>query len=96
MKDLIIELSLSMPIVQRQGFFKFMNQVDPKFTMINTSFESMNGPLEIFCSQTNPHHYTELISGQAFVSGSLKFFVLSFLPIHHSHTRSRMIMHLTI
>ena len=61
-ENLIVELGLPVSIVEREGFIRFMNIVDPKFSMtsrrtlsrsiIPRLFDSMNDSLKRFCLQS--------------------------------------------
>ena len=61
-QHLIIDLDLPLLIVERESFLKFMNTVDPKFTMTSRRtltrstilrvYSSMNDQLKRFCHQS--------------------------------------------
>ena len=61
-ENLIVELGLPISIVEREGFIRFMNIVDPKFSMTSRRtlsrsiilrlFDSMNDSLKRFCLQS--------------------------------------------
>ena len=61
--NLIIDLGLPLPIVERDAFIKFMNVIDPKFIMTSRRtlsrttiphlYDIMNNKLKKFCNQSN-------------------------------------------
>jgi len=61
-QNLIIDLGLPLSIVERQSFIKFMNIIDPKFTMtsrrtlsrttVPSLYNAMNDELKKFCNQS--------------------------------------------